>query len=46
MSTDWTPNFGQLDRTAPTWAPKRPVRIALLGDFSAGAAAGRLAGRA
>lgn len=42
MSTDWTPNFGQLDRTAPTWAPKRPVRIALLGDFSGGAAAGRL----
>lgn len=42
MSTDWTPNFGQLDRTAPTWAPKRPVRIALLGDFSAGASAGRL----
>ena len=42
MSTDWTHNFGQLDRTAPTWAPKRPVRIALLGDFSAGAAAGRL----
>lgn len=42
MSHDWTPDFGTLDRTAPTWAPKRPVRIALLGDFSAGAAAGRL----
>jgi len=42
MSTDWTPNFGTLDRTAPTWAPKRPVRIAILGDFSARACAGRL----
>lgn len=43
MSDDsWTPNFGQLDASAPTWAPKRPVRIAVLGDFSAGAAAGRL----
>jgi type VI secretion system protein ImpC len=43
MSDDsWTPNFGQLDTPAPTWAPKRPVRIAVLGDFSGGAAAGRL----
>ncbi len=42
MSTDWTPDFGTLDRSAPAWAPKRPVRIALLGDFSAGAASGRL----
>lgn len=38
----WTPNFGQLDATAPAWAAKRPVRIAVLGDFSGGAAAGRL----
>ncbi len=38
----WTPDFGTLDRSAPQWAPKRPVRIAVLGDFSAGAAAGRL----
>ena len=36
------PNFGQLDTTAPEWADKRPVRIVLMGDFSAGAAAGRL----
>jgi type VI secretion system protein ImpC len=36
------PNFGQLDTPAPDWAPKRPVRIVLMGDFSAGAAAGRL----
>lgn len=43
MSDDsWSPNFGQLDAAPPNWAPKRPVRIAMLGDFSAGAAAGRL----
>lgn len=42
MSQDWTPDFGTLDRSAPTWAPKRPVRIALLGDFSGRAAAGIL----
>jgi type VI secretion system protein ImpC len=43
MSDDsWTPNFGHLDAAPPNWAPKRPVRIAVLGDFSAGAAAGRL----
>lgn len=40
--SSWTPDFGFLDRTPPAWAPKRPVRIALLGDFSAGASAGRL----
>lgn len=40
--SDWSPDFGQLDATPPSWAPKRPVRIAVLGDFSAGAAAGRL----
>ncbi len=39
---DWTPDFGSLDEAAPAWAAKRPVRIAVLGDFSAGAAAGRL----
>lgn len=43
MSDDsWSPNFGSLDATPPSWAPKRPVRIAVLGDFSGGAAAGRL----
>lgn len=40
--SDWTPNFGHLDAAKPTWAPRRPVRIALLGDFGAGACAGRL----
>jgi type VI secretion system protein ImpC len=38
----WTADFGQLDTSPPEWAAKRPVRIAVLGDFSAGAAAGRL----
>jgi len=42
MEEDWTPDFGMLDVAAPAWAAKRPVRIAVLGDFSAGAAAGRL----
>ncbi|MCE4538121.1 type VI secretion system contractile sheath large subunit [Pelomonas sp. P7] len=40
--SDWTPDYGTLDAAAPPWAAKRPVRIALLGDFGAGAAAGRL----
>ena len=39
---DWIPDFGSLDAAPPPWAAKRPVRIAVLGDFSAGAAAGRL----
>ncbi len=42
MSDDWQPNFGNLSSSAPQWAPKRPVRIALLGDFSARASAGIL----
>lgn len=40
--TDWTPDYGHLGAAAPAWAAKRPVRIALLGDFGAGAASGRL----
>jgi type VI secretion system protein ImpC len=40
--TTWTPDFGSLDAARPAWAAKRPVRIALLGDFGAGAGAGRL----
>jgi type VI secretion system protein ImpC len=42
MDDAWTPDFGSLDVAAPPWAARRPVRIAVLGDFSAGAAAGRL----
>jgi type VI secretion system protein ImpC len=41
-STDWTPNFGGISVAPPNWAAKRPMRIALLGDFSSGALAGRL----
>ena len=40
--TDWTPNFGGISNPAPTWNPKRPMRIAILGDFGAGALKGRL----
>ena len=40
--SDWTPDFGRRERSAPAPNPKRPLRIALLGDFSAGAARGRL----
>ena len=42
MSTDWTPNFGGVGRTPPQWNAKRPLRIALLGDFGAGALTGRM----
>ena len=42
MSTDWTPNFGGVGRTPPQWNAKRPLRIALLGDFGAGALSGRM----
>jgi hypothetical protein len=41
-STDWAPNFGGISLPPPNWAAKRPIRIALLGDFSSGALAGRL----
>lgn len=43
---DWTPDFGQLNASASGWNAKRPVRIALLGDFSGGAVRGRLHGGA
>lgn len=36
------PNFGHLNATVQDWAANRPVRIVMMGDFSAGAAAGRL----
>jgi type VI secretion system protein ImpC len=41
-SSDWTPDFAGLGTTPPTWAAKRPVRIAMLGDFSGGSLTGRL----
>nr|WP_316643617.1 type VI secretion system contractile sheath large subunit [uncultured Roseateles sp.] len=42
MSNDWTPDFGGISVNPPAWNTKRPVRIAILGDFSAGALSGRL----
>lgn len=42
MSTDWTPNFGGVSLNPPAWNAKRPLRIAILGDFGAGALRGRL----
>lgn len=39
---DWSPNFGELGARAPEWKAKRPLRIALLGDFGGGALHGRL----
>lgn len=42
MSTDWTPNFGGVSLNPPSWNAKRPMRIAILGDFGAGALVGRL----
>jgi type VI secretion system protein ImpC len=41
-SSDWTPDFAGLSTAPPSWAAKRPVRIALLGDFSGGSLTGRL----
>src|SRR4051794_21681871 len=41
-STESNLNFGGISVPAPTWPAKRPVRIALLGDFSSAALAGRL----
>jgi type VI secretion system protein ImpC len=41
-SSDWTPDFAGVSTAPPTWAAKRPVRIAMLGDFSGGSLAGRL----
>jgi type VI secretion system protein ImpC len=41
-SDDWTADFGGIGQAAPRWAAKRPMRIAILGDFSSGALAGRL----
>ena len=42
MSNDWTPDFGRTSIDPPKWSTKRPIRIAILGDFSAGALSGRL----
>lgn len=42
MSDSFSPDFAGIGQAAPTWSAKRPLRIAILGDFSAGASRGRL----
>jgi type VI secretion system protein ImpC len=42
MSDSFSPDFGVMSRAAPPWSPKRPLRIAVLGDFGAGAGRGCL----
>ena len=42
MSDRFSPDFASLGQDAPAWSAKRPMRIAILGDFSAGASRGRL----
>lgn len=42
ITNDWKPDFGNVSVDAPNWPSKRPVRIAILGDFGAGALSGRL----
>ena len=42
MTSDWTLDFGGVGRNPPNWNSKRPMRIALLGDFGGGALSGRL----
>ncbi|MDE3011940.1 MAG: type VI secretion system contractile sheath large subunit [Pseudomonadota bacterium] len=41
-NADWSPDFGYVSTALPNWATKRPQRIAILGDFGAGALSGRL----
>lgn len=41
-ANEWTANFGGISNPPPTWNTKRPTRIAILGDFGAGALQGRL----
>jgi len=42
MSDSFVPDFAAIGTPPPTWNAKRPLRIALLGDFGAGASQGRL----
>lgn len=42
MSDSFDPDFAAIGTPPPTWNTKRPLRIALLGDFGAGASQGRL----
>src|SRR5690349_10087755 len=40
--TSFTPDFGSIEKSPPTWSAKRPVRIPILGDVGRGASRGRL----
>ena len=42
MSDSFTPDFAAIGQAPPAWTAKRPMRIAILGDFGAGAGRGRL----
>ncbi len=42
MSDSFEPDFAGIGLAAPPWTAKRPLRIAILGDFSGGAGRGRL----
>jgi type VI secretion system protein ImpC len=42
MSDTFTPDFAAIGPAPPVWNAKRPLRIAVLGDFGAGAGRGRL----
>lgn len=41
-SSEWTPRLGHIGNDPPNWPAKRPLRIAILGDFGGGALSGRL----
>ena len=42
MSDSFEPDFAGIGQAPPAWNAKRPLRIAILGDFGAGAGRGRL----
>ena len=42
MTESFSPDFAGIAQAAPPWNAKRPLRIAILGDFGAGAGRGRL----
>lgn len=42
MRDTFTPDFAGVGQAPPAWNAKRPLRIAILGDFGAGAGRGRL----
>lgn len=42
MHSTWTPQYGHLAADRPQWAAQKPIRIALLGDFSASSGQQRL----